>query len=193
MNVNDIGRIPAEEGSANESLGREKENEGGTLQESGTGLLQEDGGPFDMGEDQENFGNPISEDDQIRLADEGVQQGIDIGFFSVNGYRIKKDYPKVFKDLLTWINGRSQVGELDENFLIGSLAYSPRTILPEFFDEHKLYVNTAYIEIGPSNWKYTITEPTLGVSASTDLYTTRVHAEVAGYSAAFKKLENTLT
>lgn len=165
---------------------------------SSAGALQGDGGISNVGEDEEvynskGFETPISEDDQIKLADEGVQEGINIGFFSINGYRIRKECPKVFKDLFSWINDRSQVGDLDENFLIGSLAYSPRTILPEFFDKHKIFINFHYIEIGPTNWKYTITEPGIGVAASTELYSSRVNAEVAAYYTAFKKLENTLT
>jgi hypothetical protein len=188
MNVTDIGGIQTEESTSDSSLRAGNENEGNG---EGNGSIPS------LGEDQEtdnsqDFETPISEDDRIKFA-EGIQQGLDMGFLAMNGFKLKKDYPKSFKDFLNWVNGRSQVGELDENFLIGSLTYSPRTILPEFFDEHKMYINFIFIEIGPTNWKYTITEPGIGVTASTDLYSSRVHAEVAAYYAAFKKLENQLT
>jgi hypothetical protein len=111
----------------------------------------------------------------------------------MNGFKIKKDFPKVFEVLCNFLNIKSKVGALDDEIVIGTLLYAPRTVLPEFFDEKKMFINLTYIEIGPTNWKYTITEPSVGVTISADLYPSRAYAENAAYYTAFRKLENQLT
>jgi hypothetical protein len=140
----------------------------------------------------EDFKTEISED-QIKLIEEGIQLTIDENFFSMNGFKIKKDFPKVFEVLCNFLNIKSKVGALDDETVIGTLLYAPRTVLPEFFDEKKMFINLTYIEIGPTNWKYTITEPSVGVTISADLYPSRAYAENAAYYTAFRKLENQLT
>lgn len=136
----------------------------------------------------------IPKEELVELTEEQMERSIDIylisakkeGIVSINAFEYKRSFPKAFQELLKYTAKKSHMSEneLNGDTMIGILLYSPRTVLFDFLDDSDIYLN---IHGKKNMWKYNIDD-----KPSEDTYVKRAECEMAGYKAAFQKLEEKL-
>lgn len=124
-------------------------------------------------------GDELSLDTKKAILEDYVNNALKENFLSLSALQIKSAYPKAYKKLFDYVQSKSPVG-LDEETMIATLLYTPRSVLYSFFDEQELFVNT----IG----KHTSWESILNDETSQASFTSRVYAEFDGFHKAFEEL-----
>lgn len=118
-----------------------------------------------------------------------VQESIKNKVFAINGFKIKEKYPKAWEkfkqDVLNKVNPALINKNSPEDIVHSALLYSARIILPEFFDQHGIFMN---IRGGKEAWRYTMEIGEVH-NISSPPSKTRIEAEAFGYEAAFIELE----
>lgn len=108
-----------------------------------------------------------------------VKESIAHNVVALNHAKIKRQYPKALKALEAFITERA--GQpVEEDTIVGVLLYSPRSVLYEFFDNKKIFINIAGSE---TDWHYTINGGYANMG-----YASRVLAECDAFEDAFSQL-----
>ena len=124
----------------------------------------------------------LTDNDKEAAIQEYLSSALKQGIIGFDGYKIKKTYPCAYQLIKEYMEEKSQ-GEMEDDIIVGVFLYSPRTILFNFFDDKKFYVNI----IGKKgSWYFTINDAVVGG------FTSRVECEVEAFHAAFTSLEKTL-
>lgn len=104
-----------------------------------------------------------------------------------NAITIKRLYPKAWDKFLSYCKSLAgEIETMDEETAMGLLLAAPRTVLPGFFDQRGVYVNTEYGS--DSKWAFNIKTKDIEHSHPFQ-YVVRVRAEVAAFLKAFEILE----
>jgi hypothetical protein len=127
---------------------------------------------------------PPSEDEKRQLVAEYVEQAIAEGLVSYDAYAIQKTFPKAFLALTEHINEQAHL-PVDVDSLVGIMLYSGRTVVFDFFDKKKVFVNILGAD---DKWYYTIER----LCQSKEDFKDRLHCEIAAFKQAFAELEKIL-
>lgn len=142
-------------------------------------------------QEQTSVAYEVSEEEKEDV-EKYVQESIANRIFCVNGFKIKANYPKAFEKYKETVLAKVNPQFINKNapsddIVHSALLYSARIILPEFFDDNKVYMN---IHGSNDTWKYTMdVKSSYYVSPE---FKDRIAAEVAGYEASFAELEKLL-
>lgn len=128
----------------------------------------------------------LTQDQMYDTLEKYVEAALKEEIIALNSLKIKKTYPKSYEKLVTYMNKKSSLEEMDEETIMGVFMYSPRTVTFIFFDNEKIFLN---IFGSDQHWRYTMEAN----ESSEESYKSRTLCEVAGYFAAFDKLEKQLT
>lgn len=104
--------------------------------------------------------NDLSLSQREKYLEESVADCLSKDFGSINYLDLKKKFPKAIKEYEDYVQSKaiSEVGKIDEDMHIGSMLYSPRTIIYQFFDNLGMYIFLEKIPDTKSEWKGTIND-----------------------------------
>lgn len=127
----------------------------------------------------------LSKEEMLKYLEGAVAELTEGQIVSLNSLAIKNKYPLCFQSLLDF-SAMKGTEVMDEETLIGLLLYNARAVTFNFFDFHEMYI---YINGMKDTWYYYINQD---VDLKRVPYLNRTLAELAGYEAAFTKLEEKL-
>ena len=130
--------------------------------------------------------NDLPETEKIKFINETIKDSLDKDFSSISFIDLRKKYPKTmqkFKDFIQSIT-IPELDAIEDEMLIGSLLYSPRTTMYKFLDSIEMYVLVSPLD--KDKWTYS------GQPTTEKPYLNRAKAEYAGWYAAWSHLENTI-
>jgi len=185
---NDIGRrSPDAEVSPNTEIGREQvSHDDRNAKTRGTEMVGESEGQKSSKTAPTKSTNILNEEQIFDSLEKYVAAALDNEIVAFNSIKIKRTWPESYNELVKFMNERTNVGEMDDETIMGVFMYSPRTVTYNFFDSKKIFVN---IIGSDQHWIYT---PESNES-SKEIYPNRTLCEVAAYIEAFNKLEKQLT
>jgi hypothetical protein len=125
----------------------------------------------------------ITEDDKQKQISAYVSMALEEDIIAFNGIELKKKYPKTYKELAEYIAEKAKfpAEEVDEEMPLGILLYSPRSVLFNFFDSKKIFLN---VHGSDAYWKWSI-DP----NESSNPFKNRSFAEYEGFIQAFTRYE----
>jgi hypothetical protein len=127
----------------------------------------------------------LNEDQMFDTLEKYVAAALEDEIVAFNSIKIKRTWPESYKELVKFMNGKTQMGEMDDETIMGVFMYSPRTVIYNFFDYKKIFVN---IFGSDQHWRYTMEAN----ESSEEIYPNRTLCEVAAYIEAFNRLEKQL-
>ena len=125
--------------------------------------------------------NPLSEAEKAVLVSDYTKQAIEGGLVAYDAYAIKKAFPKSFAAFQDYINETAHL-PVDTDTIVGIMLYSGRTVIFDFFDKKKIFVNIIGYE---NNFYYRIEN----IGQSKETYSNRTNCEVEAFMEAFTILE----
>lgn len=124
--------------------------------------------------------------ENVEVLNDYVREATKKGMLALSGFELEKKYPKAYELFRIYAGVKSNIEPgkpLDRDTCLSVLLYTPRTILWDFFDENKIFINITGSE---TSWKYTINSD----SHTYQDVSRRVLAEAEAYEMAFQLLEN---
>lgn len=116
-----------------------------------------------------------------------IKQCIEENIMCFNPITTKKNFPAAYNSCVDYMARKANIPTLEEDTVFGVFLYSPRTILYEFFDEKGIFVNVIG---GGDKWSNNVENKYDGIVMT---YPKRILAEIAGFTAAFKILNENLS
>jgi hypothetical protein len=180
-----IGDPGDEQPTTTTGVGTSTENGNGETQSSGSSVQEVSSNADSNGQTnpqaQAQVPSPMTDEQKTEVVQQYVDAAVADDLLAFNSLRIKRVYPKAYRDLTDYMVQRAQL-PTDDDTVVGVLLYTPRNVLYEFFDRRNLFLN-----VGGNNtsWHFNINgEPSkLG-------FKSRVAAEYAGFEEAFYKFEH---
>lgn len=110
-----------------------------------------------------------------------VKQAEKEGLLALDFFEMSSAYPKAFKMFTEYLQNQAKA-PIDEEMCVGVLLYSARTILYDFFDKQKVFINTLGYD---DKWYFTLER----IGQSKETYKNRAATEKAAFNDAFEYLE----